>query len=177
MGENPSRFQGDILPVEQVSWHQCVEFCKKMSEMDGKPYRLPSESQWEYACRAGTSTPFYFGETISSDQANFDASHVYGDGKQGLNRRQTTPVDDFRPMPGDFSTFTATCGNGAVIGMAFTRPRTPLIIKAPQMEQSVSSVAVLGTRFQERCRSAHREGSDPRKGRKDVGFRVCFSED
>ena len=97
MGENPSRFKGDTLPVEQVLWHECIEFCKKMSSMDGKPFRLPSESEWEYACRAGTITPFHFGETISSDQANFDASRVYGDGKPGINRRQTTAVGRFPP--------------------------------------------------------------------------------
>ncbi len=63
MGENPSRFKGDNRPVETVSWDDAMSFCQKLSKSTGKQYTLPSESQWEYACRAGTTTPYYFGDT------------------------------------------------------------------------------------------------------------------
>lgn len=63
----PSRNGGKSHPITQVSWFDAVEFCDRLSEKTGKQYRLPSEAEWEYACRAGTTTPFHFGETISSD--------------------------------------------------------------------------------------------------------------
>ncbi len=96
MGKNPSRFKGEKnLPVDNVSWNDCQEFIKKLRDKDKKPYRLPSEAEWEYACRAGTTTPFYFGETISTDQANYDGNSVYGNGKKGIRRGKTTPVGGF----------------------------------------------------------------------------------
>src|ERR1019366_4506347 len=96
MGNNPSHFTGaKNLPVENVSWNDCQEFIKKLREKDKKPYRLPTEAEWEYACRAGTKTPFHFGETISTDQANYNGEHIYGDGKKGLDRKKTTPVGTF----------------------------------------------------------------------------------
>ncbi|HEY9299536.1 MAG TPA: bifunctional serine/threonine-protein kinase/formylglycine-generating enzyme family protein, partial [Phormidium sp.] len=67
MGNNPSEIKGLKRPVEQVSWNNALEFCQKISQKTGKIYRLPSEAEWEYACRAGTTTPFYFGETITPD--------------------------------------------------------------------------------------------------------------
>ncbi len=74
MGNNPSYFKGENRPVEKVSWHDAVKFCQQLSEKTGKEYRLPSEAEWEYACRAGTTTPFYFGETITTDLANYDGN-------------------------------------------------------------------------------------------------------
>jgi formylglycine-generating enzyme required for sulfatase activity len=71
MGSSPSYFQGADRPVETVSWHDAVEFCQKLSQRTQQQYRLPSEAEWEYACRAGTTTPFYFGETISPAVANY----------------------------------------------------------------------------------------------------------
>jgi formylglycine-generating enzyme required for sulfatase activity len=96
MGKNPSFFKGEKnLPVENVSWDDCQEFIKKLREKDKKAYRLPTEAEWEYSCRAGTKTPFHFGETISTDQANYDGDAVYGDGKKGIARKKTTPVGSF----------------------------------------------------------------------------------
>jgi formylglycine-generating enzyme required for sulfatase activity len=103
---NPSRFQGkdhllpgesntDHRPVEQVSWHDAMEFCHRLSRRTGRTYTLPSEAQWEYACRAGTTTPFGFGESISPELANYDGSVAYADGPKGEYRRQTTPVGMF----------------------------------------------------------------------------------
>ncbi|MGB3296784.1 MAG: SUMF1/EgtB/PvdO family nonheme iron enzyme [Phormidesmis sp.] len=91
----PSRFKGDRLPVEQVSWDDAVEFCKRLSKHTGRAYRLPSEAEWEYACRAKTTTPFYFGDTLSSKIANYNANHTYGNGQKGEYRNKTTDVDSF----------------------------------------------------------------------------------
>jgi formylglycine-generating enzyme required for sulfatase activity len=92
---NPSRFKGDNRPVEQVSWYKAVEFCDRLSKHTGKTYRLPSEAEWEYACRAGTATPFHFGETIIPDLANYDGNYTYGAGPKGLYREETTVVGSF----------------------------------------------------------------------------------
>jgi formylglycine-generating enzyme required for sulfatase activity len=89
---DPSRFKGDNRPVEQVTWYDCIEFCARLSQKTGKNYRLPSEAEWEYACRAGTTTPFHFGETISTEVANYNGNYTYGSGKKGVYREQTIPV-------------------------------------------------------------------------------------
>ena len=84
-------------PVEKVNWYQAVEFCERLSKLTGRNYRLPSEAEWEYACRAGTTTPFYFGETITSEFVNYDGDSSYGNGPKGEYRNQTTPVGQFPP--------------------------------------------------------------------------------
>jgi formylglycine-generating enzyme required for sulfatase activity len=128
---NPSRFSGDKsqLPVDGVSWFDCVEYCNQLSEREGKQpcyrldgvkrvgdriteadvelladatgYRLPTEAEWEYACRAGTATPFWFGDSLTDRDANYDArTYAYGkDGKKGVARRSTTKVREFKPNP------------------------------------------------------------------------------
>jgi formylglycine-generating enzyme required for sulfatase activity len=97
MGNNPSRFHGDVRPVETVSWADGVAFCRKLRERTGGRYRLPTEAEWEYACRAGTTTPFHFGATLSAEQANYYAEDTYGAGQPGPYREQTTPVGSFPP--------------------------------------------------------------------------------
>lgn len=94
---DPSNFKGANRPVECVSWNQAIEFCARLSNKTGKNYRLPSEAEWEYACRAGTTTPFYFGETITTDLANYDGNYTYGSGIKGQYRQQTTDVGIFPP--------------------------------------------------------------------------------
>jgi formylglycine-generating enzyme required for sulfatase activity len=68
MGANPSYFKGDDLPVEQVSRNDAIEFCRKLSQKEGRTYRLPTEAEWEYACRAGTTTRFYYGDDLAYSQ-------------------------------------------------------------------------------------------------------------
>jgi formylglycine-generating enzyme required for sulfatase activity len=85
----------DNHPVEQVSWYEAVEFCARLAQHTKRPYRLPTEAEWEYACRAGTMTPFYFGKTLTDELANYDASSTYAGGPKGEFRRTTTPVDYF----------------------------------------------------------------------------------
>jgi formylglycine-generating enzyme required for sulfatase activity len=91
----PSKFKGEQRPVEQVSWYDAVEFCDRLSSHTKRQYRLPSEAEWEYACRAGTTTPFHFGETITSELANYNATSTYGAGVKGTYRKETTPVGSF----------------------------------------------------------------------------------
>jgi uncharacterized protein (TIGR02996 family) len=91
MGTNPSRFEGDTRPVERVSWDDCQDFCRRLSRREGRTYRLPTEAEWEYACRAGTTTPYYFGPTVSPRQAN------YNGGGSGAYRAQTTATGTFPP--------------------------------------------------------------------------------
>jgi formylglycine-generating enzyme required for sulfatase activity len=82
-----------------VSWHDAMAFCQRLRLRTGKIYTLPSEAQWEYACRAGTTTPFHFGDTISTKLANYDGSKAYGDGTEGDFREQTTDIDSFFANP------------------------------------------------------------------------------
>jgi formylglycine-generating enzyme required for sulfatase activity len=90
-----NRFLGDQRPVVNVNWFEAMEFCYRLSQRSGKKYTLPSESQWEYACRAGNTTPFHYGETLSAEQANYNATYTYGRGRQGKSRGQTTVVGSF----------------------------------------------------------------------------------
>ena len=92
---DPSHFKGDNRPVEKVNWYDAVEFCARLSVHTGRPYRLPTEAEWEYACRAGTTTPFYFGQTLTTEVANYDGNYTYADGPKGEYRKETTPVDHF----------------------------------------------------------------------------------
>lgn len=94
---NPSDFKGNNRPVENISWYDAVEFCARLCKKTGKNYRLPSEAEWEYACRAGTITPFYFGETITSKLANYNGSEAFADEAKGQYRRKTTDVGIFPP--------------------------------------------------------------------------------
>ncbi|MDJ0580700.1 formylglycine-generating enzyme family protein [Crocosphaera sp.] len=99
LDSNPSGYKGDKRPVTNISWHDAIEFCARLSNHTGRQYRLPSEAEWEYACRAGTRTPFHFGETISTDLANYNGSNdkygAYGRGEKGVSRGEITDVDYF----------------------------------------------------------------------------------
>ena len=89
--------KGDNRPVERVSWYDAAEFCVRLSKATGKEYRLPSEAEWEYACRAGTTTPFHYGETITNQLANYRADKTYADEPKGEPVNQTTVVGQFPP--------------------------------------------------------------------------------
>ncbi len=93
---DPSHFKGLDRPVESISWFEAVEFCARLAQATGLNYRLPSEAEWEYACRGGTKTPFSCGHTISTDLANYDGTSAYGFGAMGEYRNQTLPICSFR---------------------------------------------------------------------------------
>ncbi len=93
MGENPSGFKSKNRPVERVSWNDCNVFLHKINGiMEGLDLCLPTEAQWEYACRAGTTTPFSFGEEITTEQANYNGRFPYNSELEGKNRGQTVEV-------------------------------------------------------------------------------------
>ena len=102
MGSNPSHFKGDNLPVESVSWDDIQQFLQKLNAMLQKiglltRFALPTEAQWEYAARGGTSTPFNTGNCLSTDQANYDGNYPYQNCAKGQYREKTTPVGSFAP--------------------------------------------------------------------------------
>jgi formylglycine-generating enzyme required for sulfatase activity len=88
----PSNFKGEDRPVENVNWEDAREFCARLARKTGRLYRLPSEAEWEYACRAGTNTPFAFGETITPEIVNYDGNFPYAKAKKGKYRKETVPV-------------------------------------------------------------------------------------
>lgn len=100
MGDNPSHFEGPGRPVDGVSWDDVQKFLAEINErVSGLNLVLPSEAQWEYACRAGRETPFSFGETITPEQVNYDGNHPYRSGKKGLYREETVPVGSLPANP------------------------------------------------------------------------------
>ena len=146
LNPDSSNFKGDNLPVEQVSWDDAQEFCARLSNHTNRTYRLPSEAEWEYACRAGTTTPFNFGETIDASLANYCAQDreiekesrpgTYDRGVLGEYREKTIEVGTFYLTPLDFTTCTEMSGNGA-------KTTCILIIKALLMMVLLGSKAIV----------------------------------
>jgi RNA polymerase sigma factor (sigma-70 family) len=176
MGNNPSDYKGEKnLPVEMVSWDDCQEFIMKLRGKDNKPYRLPTEAEWEYGCRAGTKTPFHFGETISTDQANYNGNFKYGGGKIGVSRTKTTPVGSFPANA--FGLFDM---HGNVYQWCQDRygdyPRNQVV--DPKGPNDGKGRVMRGGCYYEPprfCRSAYRTWADPEATFRSFGFRLCFS--
>ncbi len=179
--KNPSKFTGAAnLPVEQVNWKECQEFIQKLREKDGKPYRLPTEAEWEYACRAGTTTPFYCGETISTEQANYNGGYLYGDGRKGVYREKTTPVGSFSPNPWGLYDMHGNVWQWCEDWFE-RRPKTatPETVTDP-LGKTGANRALRGGSWIDNpleCRAAYRGGSAPALRHSLVGFRVCFSNE
>ncbi|MEJ2703804.1 MAG: formylglycine-generating enzyme family protein, partial [Sedimentisphaerales bacterium] len=178
MGSNPSTFEGDDLPVEGVSWNDAVEFCEKLSRKEGKTYRLPTEAEWEYACRAGTRTPFHTGETITTDQANYDGHGVYGNGRKGEYRRTTTRVGSFAPnafglydMHGNVAEW---CSDRYSEQYGAARPSVDP--KGPAKGRSRVFRGGSWNDFPSPCRSANRDGDWPDVRKYVIGFRVVTED-
>ncbi|MBL7219841.1 MAG: formylglycine-generating enzyme family protein [Phycisphaerae bacterium] len=156
-------------PAVMISSSAAEQFCKKLGSIGKRKYTLPTEAQWEYACRAGTETPFSFGETISTDQANYHGGYIYGKGKKGKYREKPSPVGSFAPnawglydMHGNVSEWCADrydkYGNEPV-----SDPKGPA--KGDRILRGGSWRSYPGA-----CRSAFRlRGA----GTDGVGFRVC----
>jgi sulfatase modifying factor 1 len=176
MGNNPSKFEGEKkLPVEQVSWDDCQEFIKKLRDKDKKPYRLPTEAEWEFSCRAGTTTPFHFGETISTDQANYDGNRTYDNGKKGQDRRKTTPVDSF---PANAWGLHDMHGNVFQWCQDWYGDYPQKDVVDPQGPGKKDDLRVLRGGawgyFPQDCRSACRDRDLPFRREGEFGLRLCF---
>jgi formylglycine-generating enzyme required for sulfatase activity len=173
MGNNPSRFKGSNRPVEKVSWNDAVKFCEKLSQRTGKTYRLPSEAEWEYACRARTTTPFYFGETITTDLANYDGNYTYASAPTGDYHGQTTDVGSFPPnafglydMHGNvyewcLDDWVDNYNNAPTNGSAVTRLSNPKLLRGGSWGSNPVH-----------CRSAFRSFNDAGFVNYGYGFRV-----
>ncbi len=190
-----------LRPVEQVSWYEAVEFCERLSKLTGRDYRLPSEAEWEYACRAGTTTAFHFGETITTELANYRGTDFeyekkiypgnYGKGPKGIYREQTTPVGHFKvanafglyDMHGNVwewceDDFRDNYEDAPNDGSAWIKPRNSNIDNQPYSEENDdnrSNKVIRGgswLSFPNACRCANRINSFARDVNWDVGFRV-----
>ena len=174
MGNNPSRVKGvKNLPVENVSWEDCQEFIKEIHEKDKRPYRLPTEAEWEYACRAGTTTPFYFGESISTNQANCEFDQHVPLGKLMLEK--TTPVGSFPhnafglyDMHGNVGQWCQdSCGNADYPQQDVVDPQGPAPWRFRAMRGGDCTLPPKS------CRSAQRSWLEPSNRGIRCGFRLC----
>jgi formylglycine-generating enzyme required for sulfatase activity len=175
MGNNPSYFRGEKnLPVNDVSWNDCQEFIKKSREKDKKPYRLPTEAEWEYACRAGTKTPFHFGETISTEQANYNGDFIYGNGVKGIFRKKITPVGSFPANAWGLHDM-----HGNVVQWCqdwfWEYPENDVVDPTgPEKGQKRVLRGGASGASPDHCRSAVRFAFDPAFHAGDMGLRICF---
>ncbi|MGV2828166.1 formylglycine-generating enzyme family protein [Myxosarcina sp. GI1(2024)] len=178
LNPNPSHFQSDRQPVECVSWLNAVEFCDRLSQHMGKQYRLPSEAEWEYACRANTQTPFAYGATLTGQLADYGSTYAYASETETFYRHQTTEVGRF--LPNAFGLYDL---HGNVCEWC-ADPWHENYGGAP----TNGSVWQRGGRSQWRvlrggswankpahCRSAHRSGYPADSLNRAVGFRVAMS--
>ena len=153
----PSTFKGPDRPVEQVSWHDAIEFCRRLSKHTKRNYTLPSEAQWEYACRAGSTTPFHFGETLTTELANYDGNYTYGQGPKGTFRLQTTDVGSFPANAWGLQDM-----HGNVWEWCLDRDKASTLLRGGSWVSNPGN-----------CRSAYRNGNHPDGRDYDIGFRVC----
>ncbi len=184
---SPARFRGDNLPIEQVSWDEAVEFSQRLAKHTSREYRLPSEAEWEYACRAGTATPFHFGPTIMTDLANYNGTNwenkgktypgSYGQGPGGQYRQQTLDVGCFTAnafglydMHGNVWEWCLDHWHDTYTGtLSGEQTQTSLGENSLRLRRGGSWY--VGPWF---CRSANRSKSDRTVRLHDVGFRlVC----
>jgi len=190
METNPSFFKGDDLPVESVTWKNAVEFCNRLSlregltpayiiegddvfwNRDANGYRLPTDAEWEYACRAGTTTPFNTGNSISTSQANYDGRFPFNSNVRGEHRAKTTPVGYFAA-----NTWGLFDMHGNVWEWCWDDPNSQ------EPDSSVLSVDTLrlirGGAWSSSGRSLHssfRSGFQPLWKNNYIGFRVARNE-
>jgi formylglycine-generating enzyme required for sulfatase activity len=175
MENNPSRFQGAKLPVDYVLFDMALEFCRKLSQKTGKKYRLLSEAEWEYACRAGTTTPFHFGETVTRELANYYGNMPYANAPKGPYSGKTTYVGSFPPnafglydMHGNVFEWCSDrwhdSYNGAPTDGSSRKTGTPEYFVQRGGSWNTSAV---------NCRSAYRGRHSASYSYGDIGFRVA----
>jgi formylglycine-generating enzyme required for sulfatase activity len=178
MGNNPSLFKGDNRPVERVNWHDAVEFCKQLTTKTGKQYRLPSEAEWEYACRAGTTTPFHFGQMLTDRLANYNATEIYNNSPAGVFRRETTEVGLFPANAFGLHDMHGNVWEWCLDHWHENYKGAPSDGNAWMTGGNASSRLLRGGSWYSypwSCRSANRIRYNPGYGRNSIGFRVVVS--
>lgn len=178
MGESPVRFPGATRPVDNISWKAAVQFCETLAKRTGRAYHLPSEAQWEYACRAGTTTPFYFGETLTTDVANYNGEFTFRSEPKGIYRHKPTEVGLFPPnafglfdMHGNLWEWCADAWHDSYEG-------APPDDRAWTLQGEAAYRVARGGSWHdtpEVCRSATRLRMDAGEGDEIMGFRVALS--
>jgi formylglycine-generating enzyme required for sulfatase activity len=173
----PCRFQGFQKPIDRASWKDSVEFCKRLAKMTGRAYRLPSEAEWEFACRAGTATPFYFGKTITTGLANYVGEHLFAQEPKGIYRHTTTEVGSFPPnafglydMHGNLWEWCADAWHEDYTGAP--------VDGSAWLSKDERGRVVRGGSWHEtpgHCRSAVRLKADPSERDDFIGFRIALS--
>ena len=179
-GDTPSKFKGDRLPVETVSWDDAVEFCEAMSKKVKRAAALPSEAQWEYACRAGTTTPFHFGSKLNGDLANCNGNYPYGTDVKGAYKEKTVAVGSYPANPWGLHDMHGNAwewcrdyygGYDKVQGA-----KDPVQLTKQSIDSRVlrggSWIYVAGF-----CRAAYRRNVAPDFRTFNFGFRVCLPLD
>jgi formylglycine-generating enzyme required for sulfatase activity len=189
MGTDPSHFKGANRPVESVTWHESNEFCAELSSLleERVTVRLPSEAEWEYACRAGTTTEYHFGNRISTDLANYDGNYSFNDSPKGKSRKETTDVGSF---PANSWGLYDVHGNvwewcrdakRTYTAADYTDVDEPDKDKPDKDEPASDNTRVLrggSWRYSpSHCRAAYRSRNVPAYRGCNCGFRVCFRLD
>ncbi len=174
MGENPAKFRGEGFPVESVSWHDCTAFCERAG------FALPTEAQWERACRAGTETPFAFGVVVDSDQVNFNGRRPHGDAPESEFRESPVRVDAMRPngaglyhMHGNVAEWCRDVFDEDF----YQRPES--MKRDPVSTGGSGHRAVRGGCWYSQakhCRSASRSFEDPACRGRNIGFRPVWEQ-
>ena len=167
-------------PVLHVSWNDAVAYCKWKSEKTGKPFRLPTEAEWEYACRAGTTTPFNTGENLTTGQANYDGNYPYNNNQKGVYRENTVPVESFAPnawglynMHGNVFEWCGDCYGDKY----YEECKAKGTVENPAGPETGSDRVLRGgnwNSYARYCRSAYRRNVTPGYRNANVGFRLAF---
>ncbi len=167
-------------PVLHVSWNDAVVYCDWLSKKSCKTFRLPTEAEWEYACRAKTTTPFYTGENLTTDQANYDGNYPYNNNQKGEYRENTVPVDSFLPnarglynMHGNVYEWCSDWYGG----LYYDECKAKGVVENPAGPETGSRRVLRGGGCRSnarRCRSANRNYDTPGNRNANVGFRLVF---
>jgi formylglycine-generating enzyme required for sulfatase activity len=179
MGTDPSFFKGANRPVESVTWHECNEFCTRLGGLleERVTVRLPSEAEWEYACRAGTTTEYHFGDVINTDLANYDGNYSYNDSPKGKSRKETTDVGSFPANPWGLYDVH---GNVWEWCRDAKRPYTAADHIDRDVNTGDETRVMRGGSWRyspANCRAAYRSRNVPTYRGCNCGFRVCFRPD
>jgi formylglycine-generating enzyme required for sulfatase activity len=177
MGKAPSRFKGARLPVDNISWKDASRFCERLSKRTGHVYRLPSEAQWEYACRAGTTGPFHFGETLTTAVANYNGEFTYQAEPKGVYRHSTTEVGSFPPNAFGLFDMHGNVWEWCADPWHDTYEGAPADDRVWQFKGEDPYRAARGGCWHDTpdvCRSTTRLKSDANSGDEFMGFRVAM---